>query len=225
MMSLLQRKSLKFFHPLLKKIVHFYLSKPRKYKYKDITIKVIPSVFHPGLFFSTKVFIDFLETISLKNESVLELGAGSGLISIYCSQRGANMTASDINPLAIQCIKENASINKQNIITCLSDLFSNLPLIDYDIILINPPYYPKKPSNIEEQAWFCGEEFEYFQKLFNQMKVSENKKSKTYMILSEDCEVKKIMSIAKSNDLNYELVFSKKVSGEKNFIFEINKSN
>ena len=77
------------------------------------------------------------------------------------------------------------------------------------------------PKSIEEQAWYCGEEFEYFRKLFKQLSNSENESIQVYMILSEDCEVTKIMSISESNNLNYELVFSKEVNGEKNFVFKI----
>jgi release factor glutamine methyltransferase len=38
----------------------------------------------------------------LKNKHVLELGAGSGLIAIKAAKEGALVTATDINPVAIE---------------------------------------------------------------------------------------------------------------------------
>lgn len=221
MISLLQKKSLKFFHPILRRLGNYYLSKPRNYTYQDIIVKVLPGVFHPGLFFSTKVFLEYLESVELKGKRVLELGAGSGLISVYCSKQGSQVTASDINNAALEGITFNAHKNKETISIVHSDLFDQIDPDDFDIILINPPYYPKKPKDIGEKAWFCGEKFEYFQKLFKQLRVSGNQSVGVLMILSEDCELKKIMSIAKSNALNYEQVFTKIVNGEENYIFRI----
>ncbi len=43
------------------------------------------------------------------------------------------------------------------------------------------------------------------------------------MVLSEDCDLAKIMSIAEKNNLIHQQVFSKKVSGEENHIFCIEK--
>lgn len=221
MISSLQKKTFKFFHPILRRMAKLYLSKPRNYTYKGIRVKILPGVFHPGFFFSTKVFLEFLETLVLEDKRVLELGAGSAFISIFCALKGAKVTASDISPTAIEGIKKNAELNKQEIKVVLSDLFDKFSIEEFDIILINPPYYPKKPSTIEERAWFCGEEFEYFHRLFDQAKPSKNNKFKIYMVLSEDCDLEKILSIAEGYMVNYQLVFTKKIAGENNFIFEM----
>ncbi|MEL7146637.1 MAG: methyltransferase, partial [Bacteroidota bacterium] len=123
MISLIQKKSLKFFHPVLKRLAKYYLSKPRDYRYEDITVKVYPGVFHPGLFFSTTVFLEYLKGHKLKGKLVLELGAGSGLISMFCAKNGAIVTSSDINELALQKIDENAAKNNVLLTTVRSDLF------------------------------------------------------------------------------------------------------
>lgn len=223
MISVLRKKSLRIIHPLLKRLVNIYLSKPRNYKHKGISVKVLPGIFHPGLFLSTKIFIEFLETIELKHKKVLELGAGSGLMAIFCAREQASVTASDINPTAIEGIKQNALANNENFKVVLSDLFDNLSVSDFDIILINPPYYPRTPKNIEERAWFCGSEFEYFDKLFGQLGAVKSNQSTTFMILSEDCQIKKILSIAKENNLETQLVFTKKVKLEYNYIYKIGR--
>lgn len=221
MISLLQRKSLKFFHPLLRKVAKLYLSSPRNYSFKDIKITVLPGVFHPGLFFSTKLLVEFISDFDLKDKAVLELGAGSGFISVFCAKRGANVTASDINTTALNQITLNAEKNDVTLKTMESDLFDELNPADYQYIIINPPYYPKDPQNLSDHAWFCGEEFEYFKKFFSQLKDAKLTDTHIYMILSEDCDISTIQSIAIGNQHDLSLVLEKKISGEKNFIFKI----
>ena len=103
-----------------------------------------------------------------------------------------------------------------------SDLFENLSDQRFDYIIINPPYYPKSPRNDKERAWFCGENFEYFENLFAQLPayLAEN----TWMILSEDCEIDHIQKLAVHNGLSFQLIFEKQVYMEKNYIFKIHTS-
>lgn len=221
MISHLQRKSLKVFHPLLRRLAKNYLSKPRYYTYEDIKIRVMPGVFHPGLFFSTKVLLEFISKRNLSEKSILELGAGSGIISIFCAKRGGIVTASDINHVALQELTNNAKKNSASIHIQESDLFDQLNIEDYDLIIINPPYYPKNPGTVEDHAWFCGEGFEYFKKLYGQLEAFNSLNTEVIMILSEDCKVGRIQSIAKDHKLSMDMIYQKKISGEKNYIYRI----
>ena len=45
--------------------------------------------------------------------SVLEIGCGSGIISIHLAQRGNQVTAIDINPKAVEATKFNTKNNNQ----------------------------------------------------------------------------------------------------------------
>jgi release factor glutamine methyltransferase len=90
-----------------------------------------------------------------------------------------------------------------------------------DYIVINPPYYPKKPKNIKEQAWFCGENFEYFEKLFLQLPNFLSEKTKCYMILSQDCDIEKIKALALKNAIVFDLILEKKELVETNYIFRL----
>lgn len=156
----------KITHPFLKLGLKLYYFKPRKYCYKDICIKVHPAVFPPHLTLSTKILLDFINPLDLKNKTFLELGCGSGIIALLASKKGANVLASDINETALKFLNENALKNKLPITTIYSDLFDGIKNNTFDLIIINPSYYPKKAKNITEQAWFCGENFEYFEELF-----------------------------------------------------------
>lgn len=213
----------KITHPFYKKYHFWYHKKPRKYRYKNVYTIVQPTVFSPKNTISTKVFLDYIDSLNLQNKTVLELGCGSGIISIFTSSKNAKTTATDINKIAIDSLKKVGLAQEFNIKTIESNLFDKIPKQSFDYIFINPPYYPKKPINIEEKAWFCGENFEYFEQLFKQL--NEKLSKDTLMILSDDCELEKIQEIAKKNKLALHCIFTKKLVTEKNFIYSIKRDN
>jgi len=124
-------------------VVVKYLSKTRTYRYQDIQLEIPSTVFHPGFFFSTKLLLQQLKKFELKNKKLLEPGAGSGLISIWAAKQGAKVTSSDMNPDAINCLEKNSNENDVHLTIIESDLFQKIPVQQFDIIAINPPYYKK----------------------------------------------------------------------------------
>ncbi|MBK7500109.1 MAG: methyltransferase [Ignavibacteriales bacterium] len=211
--------------PVLKSAYNIYSSKERSYSYKGINVRVMPGVFHPGLFFSTKLLIEYISKYDLNDKNVLELGAGSGLISVYCAKLKANVTASDINPIAVENINQNSKLNSVIIKVIESDLFDRIETKEFDYIIINPPYFPKNPNNDEEFAWFCGNDFQYFKKLFNQIGNYVNNDSKIIMVLSEDCDIEIIKKIGEQSLFIFTKCYEQKIWGEMNYIFEISKTN
>lgn len=111
------------------------------YRYGNIRLEIPPQVFHPGFFFSTGLLLRYILTLPLQGKRFLELGAGSGLISIQAAKKGAIVTATDINPVAIDCLRRNCDQNNVTAEIILSDLFAVIPEQPFDIIAINPPYY------------------------------------------------------------------------------------
>ena len=207
--------------PILKFGLDFYYRKPRPYKYQGIQVMVHPEVFPPHLTLSTKILLDFIAELDLSKKSFLELGCGSGIISLFARSKEATVTASDINKTALENLKKASEENNLEVDCVYSNLFENLQNKNFDYILINPPYYPKQAKNVKEQAWFCGDDFQYFKNLFNQLPPYINKKNQAYMILSEDCEFKTISEIASGNKLNLKATFETSKMGEKNTIYQI----
>ncbi len=170
---------------------------------------------------STKILLDFVKDLKLQNKTFLELGCGCGIISIYASKKGAAVTATDINTTALHYLKK-MTINNNVLVTITeSNLFENLQDKSFDYIIVNPPYYPKTPNSIKESAWFCGQNFEYFERLFYQIRNYVTKHNKVYMILSQDCNLERIKAIALNNGISFQLVLEKKVLAEKNYIFQM----
>ncbi len=215
----------KMLFPVLKSAYNIYATKERSYSYKGINVRVMPGVFHPGLFFSTKLLIEYISKYDLNDKYVLELGAGSGLISVYCAKLKANVTANDINPNAVENTNKNAKLNSVNIKVVESDLFDEIEMWKFDYIIINPPYFPKNPKNEEEFAWFCGSDFQYFRKLFDQIKKYINNDSKIIMVLSEDCDIEMIKKIGEQSHFVFTKCYEQKIWGEMNYIFEISRTN
>jgi release factor glutamine methyltransferase len=198
-----------------------YLSKTRMYKYGEIKLEIPPQVFHPGFFFSTRLLLNYIKQIPLQGKSFLEPGCGSGLISIYARKQGANVTATDINPVAIEFLKKNAEQNKVDLEIIQSDLFQNVPEQRFDIIAINPPYYKKQPLDAIDYAWFCGENGEYFETLFRGLKPYIHPGSEVLMVLFEGCDIEMIENLAVQNGFNLTCMQTHKNLLEKNFIFKI----
>jgi release factor glutamine methyltransferase len=199
----------------------WYIKTDRFYTYKGLKILVKAGVFHPGFFFSTKFLVSTISQFDIKNARIIELGAGSGLISFYCARKGAIVTATDINLIALKGLEENNKRLGLNVRIIESDLFDKLPHQAVDFVIINPPYYPKNPLNDAEKAWYCGAEFEYFEKLFSQLNNHIQSNTIVLMSLSEDCDIKKISKIALKNKLLLKEHQNKRIFWERNYIFNI----
>lgn len=97
---------------------------------------------------SVEALIDIFENNSIR--SSLEIGAGSGIVSITMAMRysDVNFTAVDISDYAIRNTKKNIErFNLENIKVLKSNLYENIEE-SYDIIYSNPPYI--KSKDIEE---------------------------------------------------------------------------
>lgn len=207
----------RLYKPLLVK----YLSATRMYTYKGIKLVIPPAVFHPGFFFSTRLLLRYIVKLPLKDKFFLELGAGSGLIAMYAAREGAQVTASDINQVAIHSLEMNSRSNRISLTVIHSDLFTNIPLQRFDLIAINPPYYKKQPKTPAEYAWYCGEQGEYFLQLFSSLQWYMHSQSTVLMVLSDGCDLEMIKGMAAENGFRLDCVFEKKNWIEVNYIFRV----
>lgn len=207
------------YKPLLVK----YLSKTRTYFYRGIRLDIPPQVFHPAFFFSSKLLLRYIGQQNLQNKSLLELGAGSGLISFFAARRGADVTATDINPVAVKYLEKNRQINQADLKIIQSDMFSKIPLQPFDIIAINPPYYKKKPVTDADYAWCCGENGEYFEQLFSGLAGYMHRDSLVLLTLCDACDIHMVHAMAGRGRFHMFCVQTKQNVLEKNFILKIEK--
>ncbi|HNV97846.1 MAG TPA: methyltransferase [Chitinophagales bacterium] len=194
------------------------------YTHGDIRLFIPPGVFHPGYFHSTQFLLDFTLRHPLTGKHILELGAGSGLISIATAKKGAVVTASDINQQALQALQQNAEHNQVKLQIVYSDLFGSLEGMHFDYILINPPFYPQDARNDLERAWYAGLDFQYFQRLFAGIHPFLPENTEAWMILSEDTSTVHIEDIAHAAGLHMEVIEKKRILWEWNYIYKLTKA-
>ncbi len=218
----LQQRLYNFF---VKPLIKLYLKTEPVVSFDGFRIKVFQTVFHPRLFFSTTYFYSFLKAMNLTSKLFLEIGCGSGVISMLAHRKMAIVHCSDINEVAIENTKLNFEQNKfdnKNIpVFYLSDLFDDIPVQQFDFIVINPPFYFKPVGQPAHLAWNCGENGEYFDKLFSTLKTYMHAGTKVYMILAEVCEIDRIKAIANKHSRKMEVEEERKIKWEKSFIFRI----
>lgn len=86
-----------------------------------------------------------LEELSLKkDDKVLDIGCGYGVIGIYCAKiiPPQNVFMCDISSHAICCAKKNIVVNNvKDVNVVLSDGLNKIKDNDFTIIISNPPYH------------------------------------------------------------------------------------
>lgn len=114
-----------------------------------IEIECGPRVYEPAE--DSYLLLDAIEITP--GQKVLEMGCGSGLLSLHCSKYGAETTAVDIDPLAVESTRNNAVRNNLQIDIKQSDLFEQLKE-KYNLIIFNPPYLPD--DEFQDIKWSGG---------------------------------------------------------------------
>ncbi len=137
-----------------------------------------------------------IELLQLEgNERVLEIGCGSGFISLHCASIGCETTSVDISEMALENTLYNAKINNLKINTKVSDMFSKLSG-RWDIIIFNPPYLPKEKAFDQDLRWDGGKRGDeivvrFLSKAHNYLK----KGGSIYLIYSDRSPLNKIENI------------------------------
>ena len=83
------------------------------------------------------------------NQSVLEIGTGSGIVAMYASRLTDNITVTDINFDACELARKNFEANNiENIEILFGNLFEPVENRKFDVILFNTPYLPTEEDEV-----------------------------------------------------------------------------
>ena len=119
----------------------------------DLNISADPDVYPPS-----EDSILLIESLDIHSgEQVLEIGCGSGIVSIHCALNGAEVTCGDINPKAVELARRNAVQNGVNIHARDTDLYKAFPE-RFDTIIFNLPYLPVEEEGELAKAWSGGKD-------------------------------------------------------------------
>lgn len=105
----------------------------------DIEIIIQPKMsFGTGHHATTAMMIELMQQTDLKNKEVLDMGCGSGILSIAASKMGAkSVTAIDNDPNCVLNSIENIETNKTNNIRVLEGDADSLTEMLFDVVLAN----------------------------------------------------------------------------------------
>lgn len=106
----------------------------------EIIVELDPGMaFGTGTHETTKLCAQFLEKYLKSGNKVMDIGCGTGILSIIAVKLGAgHVTAVDIDEVAVKVTKENSSINKvANNIDSFRGVLTDIPQQKADIIIAN----------------------------------------------------------------------------------------
>ena len=117
-----------------------------------------PGVFNPAQFLTTGTLVEAVAREAIPpGARWLELGTGSGAIALCAARRGAAVIATDINPEAVACARENAAALGLAVEVRAGDLFVPVAGERFDVVVFHPPYFAGAQSQGLGPAWHYGD--------------------------------------------------------------------
>lgn len=112
---------------------------------------------HPEVYPPSEDSILLIECLEVEEgERILEIGCGSGVVSIHCARNGCEVTSVDINPYAVDLTRSNFGHNGLIADVRRSDVYSSVEG-RFDTIVFNLPYLPTDDDAGElSKAWNGG---------------------------------------------------------------------
>jgi release factor glutamine methyltransferase len=126
------------------------LSLDKKVFFSSYVFNILDNVYEPA-----EDSLLFAENLAIReSDVVLDMGTGCGILGVIAAKKASKVLATDINPYAVHCAKENARLNgvlnKLSFLQC--DLFSAVKFEEkFDVVLFNAPYLPSK--RVDDDSW------------------------------------------------------------------------
>ena len=216
---------------MYRRIVHrlshrFILSRkhPTRTQVAGFVMVVPPTVFHPKVFLTSAFFAEFVQGLDLRGKSVVEIGAGSGILSLSAAKAGAiSVTALDINPAAVEATNVNAAKNGFHQVQAFqSDLFSAISMErQFDIVIASPPSFSGEPRDMADRAWHAGPGYRDILALFEQAAPRLRPCGRMYLLLSSDTNLALMNDLIRSAGLSSTQVAKRSIWIETFYLYEL----
>ncbi|MEX2117097.1 MAG: HemK2/MTQ2 family protein methyltransferase [Bacteroidota bacterium] len=171
------------------------LKRPVSTSHNGFEFVIQPSVMHPRIFKSGRILARYLSSLDLRGKHVLDLGTGSGILALLAAGQGARVTATDINPQAVQCASENIRRNGYASATRVLEgsLFDPLPHEVFDMIIFNPPYFDERQNTSDDPALYGGRNLSVIKEFSRQAAAFLKPGGYLLLILSSDADIERIL--------------------------------
>lgn len=174
--------------------------------------------------------IEYIKKLKLENGSLIDLGTGSGCISIVLKKEleSLNITGLDISNKALKLARKNAKNNKADINFIKENIFKFKPVNKYDILISNPPYITEDDEispNIKyepKKAIFTNDGLKYYRHI---MSTCSNYLNNKNLIAFEigDKQGKDLKKLAKDFFPKAKIKLERDLSGRDRYLFIINE--
>lgn len=192
-------------------------------RYSGLKLQVPSTVFHPSLYFSSRYFASVLESsVAFAGKRVLDIGCGSGILSLVAAGAGAHVVAVDINAEAVECTRINAELNMlaSRVSAIESDLFEALsPAERFDCIVTNPPFFIRQPQTIAQRAWSSSPAKPFLEILAQRARDYLKPDGCVYCIFSSDADVAKLVELFRRYGFDDRVLSSKRFLFERMYVF------
>jgi len=186
--------------------------------YKDMRLDVPKDVYEP--LEDTLLLAGVIERSALSG-TVLEVGCGSGLLSIIMARNGCDVTAVDINPEAVKATKHNASSCKADVKCLVSNLFSNVSG-KFDVIVFNPPYLREAISD-DARTWAAGENLELIDRFVGDASGHLKRGGRVFVVVSSLTGLDRVVGMFKKAGFAAKIVAEQKIPWETLFVVSAEK--
>lgn len=218
-MRTLRRPSPRPVHRLLEAAARRWLGQTRTSRVGSLTLVAPPGVFHPGIFFSTRAMIAWIERQDLRGLRVLDLGSGSGALGIAAAKRGAEVHAVERNPRAQVATLDNAMRNNVRVTLHPGDGWAALPAAArFDLIVCNPPWFEGDARNDAELAFRAGEGLAFIDALFAELDDRLLPGGRLVTVLGASADMQRIAAIAERHGWTPRALVRRRVGWEEQAI-------
>lgn len=175
--------------------------------------------------------IKYIKKYKLTKGSLIDLGTGSGCISIVLKKEleHLNISALDISKKALTVAKKNAKQNKADITFIHDNIYKFNPINKYDILISNPPYVKetdKVSENIKyepKKAIYANDSgLEYYKHIIKTCRKYLNKKNIIAFEIGYD-QGEFLSKLAKKHFPKGKITIEQDLSGKDRYLFIINE--
>lgn len=185
------------------------------------TYEISEDVFNPKRYFTSEFMARHI--VVTPEDTVLDMGTGSGIQAITAGHAGAKVIAVDINPEAVRFAQRNVEQNglEHNVSVVEGDLFSSLdPQDKFSVILFTPPYLEGSPKTHFEKALYDPGKV-LVNRFFREAKERLRPGGYVQMVYSSIAGTEEAVSMAGQSGWDYSIIARAKTFTEEFIIYRL----